>query len=643
MSSAIDILNKYKIQTPSIGASDILKKYNVTQETQPIEPVNKYTGLEKFIVGATPIATSIGGGILGAVGGLPGIVAGGAAGAATGRLLADQLEEAFGGEDYTAEETLKRAGTDALIDTAFTLGTFGVGKAIGKGISSNAFKPVKDAILKKVQPIKKTKILEKLIERKSYQVLSTENAIKNQVENLTKQTKIASKIGLKDIKEGLIDISDTIDDVLTNLKPELDSGMNIAKTKLNEGFQNILKVNGDKQLRLPENLITQIDELTIDNSIKDMLKQTIARNTGGQVVPKEILQALQQQGITEPKLLQNALSQLGFNQQSSDVLQTTVSKADDIKRGFDDIIGMMSTGKKVNKKFLQEVMDIQDNIITSISKATDDNYIKLSANWRRMMQVDKNINKALGAIGTGATETVRGGEFLKSMTSAVKNIKEADNIFAPTEGFLGRLNSQINLLNNIGMHDVAISTKKGLSELTESIMKKSDYEKTEKILKSINDNMKAGQKLSVSDIKKMFDIENIGELKKSFGTIIEQQKGLKALEKKQSKQKIFIKKAMAELASPELQKFSSFNDRYIPMIVATTISSVVPGAGQFVKPAAGLYTLRKLYPEAVYLLSNAMKKLEEEALKKVIVPNHKIAINKFFTGLINNIRNDSDF
>jgi hypothetical protein len=277
-------------------------------------------------------------------------------------------------------------------------------------------------------------------------------------------------------------------------------------------------------------------------------------------------------------------------------------------------------------------MDVQDEVIESISKATNGVYDDLSKNYRRMFEVEKNIDNALGAVGTGAISGVRGKEIKNTLLNSLKNMNQNDDMFQVADGFLGKINSQINLLDDIGLFNPAQKIRTGLIDLSENLLKESDYKKIDKVLKEINSNVAVGEKVNVGDLKKLLkvkDVINKGDIKNILTqskNVKQQGKTIKTLARNVVDRKEGIS---------NIQEFHSFNDRYMPMIVASTMASMIPVLGVPIRTMAGLYTVYKLRNLGAYNAIKAIEKISQNAMLKNMSQQQKIAFQQFTASQIN--------
>ena len=71
-----------------------------------------------------------------------------------------------------------------------------------------------------------------------------------------------------------------------------------------------------------------------------------------------------------------------------------------------------------------------------------------------------------------------------------------------------KINSQINLLEDVGLFNPAQKIRTGLINLSDNLLKESDYKKIDKLLKEINYNVAVSEKVNVGDLKKLLKTQN---------------------------------------------------------------------------------------------------------------------------------------
>ena len=744
---------------------------------------NPYTGLEKFIVGASRVVPSIAGGILGAPAGIPGIVAGGAVGAGGGSLLADRLEEVFGGKARTVSESLKRAGVDAAVDAAFTVGTLGVGKALKvtgldkplKAALKKPFVPIVKAIRKTAEPVFARKAAEKIIKKETGRIIKLDNTIKKlknkvgklnvsqqealdaaqreiieisnrelglaaekatisgvgakvtdkisllqtelskRTDDITKQTLKASTVGLKNVTEGLGSLSDEVTDIIGSLAPQLDEGMKQAEETIQQLYTSVLKTNGDDPVALNTvKMIQQLDAIPMDDGLKQTLKNVIEESTGGVSIPKEIQETIvrmKKEGFPQ-NIIDQTIAKASKNLPTTvGTPKVTVAIADNIKRTMDDVIGSVARGDKAGKTQLDKLIKLKDSLINTIDDATKGTkeitgatYKELSDHYSEYLRVGSNIDSALGKVGTGLFPEQRGASILSKLAQATKNLPPEKNVLDVSREFLGKLNSQANLLDDIDMPVAANALRKNITKLTNNLLKQSDYKAIEKVFTEINKELAVGSKVGVSELKKILTLTEFDELpgKSKLQSILAEGKEIRGINKKIEVAKRQLKKVtsaenktVSQIASNarkrkeiantlealNIQKtkvirpiekklmaaqtkkgkkeilmrtqrkiagdapqFNTHMDKFVPFILASTLRYSIPAVGGMPMQVAAIYTLWKLRRIGAHAAIRTIERLGKSPIMALkISQEQKILIAKFISGMTNSIRNNEDF
>jgi hypothetical protein len=589
-------------------------------QKEVVEPNKELSKLQKFTVGAIPVATSIIGGIAGAPAGLPGIIAGGSAGAYSGRMISDNLEAVFGGEKRTQEEMFKRASKDALIDAGFTVGTMGVGKALKitggdkviKSVASKAFKPIKDAFIKSAKPSMIAKEAKDVIKQADKRLLEIDFSLSKMTDDLIENTAEFTKKELKISNEMLGKYTDNVANVITKLKPELDKGVGLARNTISSGYNDLLEGVGNIPIDInKKNLRANLKNINIENSIIDDIIS---------VIPE----------------------------------QETVLFSDmhNLKLKLDDTISMLKSGKdKVAKRVIGNLGEFRDGISERLGKYSNGIYSELSENYKRLLEVEKNIDNALGKTSSGAVSGVRGRTIEDLFTKEnIKKLPKDYDVLSETTGRIGRINSQINLLENIGTDETINSANKmreGLQNLYSSTIKKINYEDMFNTYKKINLKAIDGKNISMDDLrdisvpiditptKEKISIQELIKKRENINKIKAEEKTLKARKKQQQ---------LALSASSEM--FHSYNDKYMPMMGAVSLGYIFPALKTKAVATAGIYTLYKMKSILAHNAIEAITQINKQATKQLSkVPfsqKHQIVYSKFATGLINKIIDEEE-
>lgn len=588
------------------------------QEDQQQQESNNYNKLEKFAVGAVPIATSIIGGIAGTPAGIPGIIAGGSAGAYSGRLIADNLEDVFGGTKRTQEEMFKRASKDALIDAGFTVGTMGLGKALKvtggdkviKSVASKAFKPIKDAFVKAAKPSIIAKEAKDVIRDSSKRLLEIDYSISKMTSDLTENTAKLTGKTYKTANEMLNKYTDDITDILTNIKPELDEGTNLARNTISQGYNELLEGAGN---------------IPIDINVKNLISNLKKINIGNDIID-DVVSVIPEKG--------NIL----------------FSDIHNLKLKLDDTIYMLKNGRdKVAKRIIGDLGEFRDGIAERLGKYSDGVYTELSENYKRLLEVEKNIDNALGKTSSGAVQGVRGKTLSDLFTKETIRKLPADyDILAETTGRLGKINSQINLLENIGTDETINSAnkmRKGLKDLYSSVIKKINYEDMATTYKKINLKSIDGKDISMDDLRKIGEYDYLlkPQEKVSLQSLIQKRSNIKKIKTEEKTLKDAIKQKQLVLEASK-ENFKSYNDKYMPMMGAISLGYVFPAIKSKAIATAGIYTLYKMKSILAHNAIQAIEEINKQAIKHLSkIPfsqKNQIIYSKFATGLINKIRNE---
>jgi len=697
------------------------------------EEVNEYTFGEKALVKTVEYGLPIAGGILGVAGGIPGIIAGGAAGAAGGRIIADNLEEAFGGEEREAEEILKRAGTDAIVDAAFTVGTFGAGKALRvtgldkpiKAAASKVFRPISNAVKKLAEPVYKSKAIQKTIEGIKKNITKLESTklakgklgdifksakqkrldalrkqlseieqgttsklgtmkkeINTMLDDVTNKTVNASKLGLKTADDGLKQIQEEISNVLVRLEPQLDEGMRGAKQVLSDSWEDMVKLKGAKT---PvafdiDKLVKKLRAGNVGKEETDMVKRLFYKVVS-QPDQKEIIEGVMAAYKFSAEEAIEFATKAGMIKPPAMVKKkVTLDMAHKAKLMVDNIINNKTSGSAVKRINLDQIITAKNNLVDDIDKAVGGGYRKLAKNYSRYFQVERNINEALGRVGSGATEELRGKSIRELMETSMKELTP-EQLLEQQRGFVGKLNSQINLLSDIGLEDEAVRMSDDLLKLGKNLYKESDYKKIKSIFESLNKDLKLKDKLNISDLRKvqqLADIKTFGN-KKNLNEILDIKRKLDALKIEQrvaketgltmtKAQKTLINETAAKYnkkineidretrsigrdvkgkriaIDKELEKiqdlpkgFHSYTDRYMPQIFAVGAGQVMPKLRPQLYSIAAIYTLYRLKNFGGYAAVEAIKMVGENMTK--IPFGYRVMAQKFVAAFVNDIRN----
>jgi hypothetical protein len=590
------------------------------QEDQQQQESNNYNKLEKFAVGAVPIATSIIGGIAGTPAGIPGIIAGGSAGAYSGRMIADNLEDVFGGTKRTQEEMFKRASKDALVDAGFTVGTMGLSKALKvtggdkviKSVASKAFKPIKDAFVKTAKPSIIAKEAKDVIKQADKRLLEIDFSLSKMTDDLIENTAKFTEKGLKLSNEMLNKYTDDVANVIIKLKPELDDGVGLARDTISTGYKDLLLDLGNVPIDInKKELISNLKKINLGNDIIDDVVS---------VIPEE-----------------------------GNIL---FSDMHNLKLKLDDTISMIKNGKdKVSKRVIGNLGEFRDGIAERLGKYSNGIYSELSGNYKRLLEVEKNIDNALGKTSSGAIAGIRGRTIEDLFTKEnIKKLPKDYDILSETTGRIGRINSQINLLENIGTDETINSANKmreGLQNLYSSVIKKINYEDMATTYKKINLKAVDGKNISMDDLrdinvtkdisskKEKISIQELIKKRENIDKIKSEEKTLKARKKQQK---------LALSASSEM--FHSYNDKYMPMMGAISLGYIFPALKSKAVASAGVYTLYKIRSILAHNAIEAITKINEQVTKQLAkVPfsqKQQIIYSKFATGLINKIIDEEE-
>lgn len=434
-------MNRYRLTSPDGRTITIQAEKPPTQEdaqavfakvgikSQSAEPSqfkpDTFTFGEKLLTEAIPFATGIGGGILGVPGGLAGIAAGGAVGTAGGRAIADLLAEKLGGPERSLGEIGKRAVKEGAIDVAFTYGTAGLGKYVGKPLSK----------------VFKSKILAPALEGR---------AAKEAMEAVTQKTaKLKTfyddaSLKARQAVDKIMPERKIYEAAAGRLTSEIKGGetrlAELIKSAKAEAYEKAQDIASKRSLSIIDDVYKTIDEIaplftdsseqaiqTLRNAYRSI---KISKTVSGKVIDlSDQMKALKQLS-GDKKLFTLAGNKVAVGKVAGSVKQAnnlTVDEVFTLKKNFSDIRNKIFEGKSTTEKHTvgQALEDILKQIDDKLDLATNGAFSKLNSAYREAIRVD-NIFAAMRGKGTGlankASERTLKSLFDKSRKSAVNEI-----------------------------------------------------------------------------------------------------------------------------------------------------------------------------------------------------------------------------
>lgn len=529
---------------------------------------NPYTALEKFVVGALPIAGAIGGGVLGGLGttptiaGIPaGVLAGGAAGAAGGRGLADVLEEKFGGTERDPVQILKRSAVEGALDVPFTIAGVKIGKVLGK-----VFKPV-------------TRIAKKYLGGLAAPVIA-HNFATSQVDDITKGIAKAEKgIKLKEqfIKQGLSDnifkLTKEAGVEVSKLAPDMAKIGMIAKEEMDVLYGQFNKKYGKV-------LVTGIDD-AIDSTRKILATDGVAIDDPLVKSAKSLLNKY----AAKPKTVRNAINfKRDINAKLRAIFNSPTSASDTVGQT------LKKTKASLDKR---------------ITQATGKEYTGIAGRSKELFAIDEltesmfGVQKTTKAAKALKLESIgRFGEALEQEFKKKSGIEMTEYGSKVTRG----LYRQIDALKEVG-------TPRALEYAS----------KIEKKLKSI-----IGKGLSVKNIN-----QNINNLRRLGIAVTDAE--IAQLNKEitgAQVQKNIFEKAAKEIDEKVLGK-GSLLPIFIAGNAVGQLPFLPQKVRNTVLIATNLFTISKWSPQAANILLKSIRRLESRAAQETLTQQQKVVISKF--------------
>ena len=265
-------------------------------------------------------------------------------------------------------------------------------------------------------------------------------------------------------------------------------------------FNNLLRVNGTKEIPLDIDELVKLSKLLPEESVFSKSLNVELSHIGtsrklfdaNNPVNKAIINqyktgAYKWTDFSEPQqlaILKQSGGVIGDNAASN---ITTMAQADRLRRTLDDTINAIRKGgSSAEKTQLTEMINIRDNVVDVINKKTGGKYKEASNAYKELLRVGDNINNALGKQGTGFSPTQRGVSFSKRIESIVKADPENADLLGATREFMGKINSQIQLAEDLGLDTVSTELRNGIEQMQKALIQKNDYTKINKIFEDIN-------------------------------------------------------------------------------------------------------------------------------------------------------------
>jgi len=557
---------------------------------------------------------------------------------------------------------------------------------------------------------------------------SLRRSVDDILSNSTVKAINAVKLGLRDAGTEIGNYEKAIRGNVEKLAPFMDVKLKESRELLSNIYDDILKTNGGNPVNINmDDIIKKLNEADIDSNVReailgkiqltapnavefgipkkidaqlDSFKKAIRASERGRGVPDAVVDGM----VAQEKARLMALPE---NLATKPQKVFAVEAVDSIRRNMDDTIQRVLRGDTEGMSNIDQIWKIRDSVVEALELATKGktsvSYKRASSLYKEQIRVEGLIDGILGKQGTGWLPMQRGKDIGKEVARIANAAPGEVNFLKESREFMGKLKAQNTLFDRLGMHTDAAVMRTQFQQLTESLIKKSDYTAIESALRELNKNLTVSGKISPDDFKRIMSISGMkpkvqgkktlqqllsdnrsiqdiqGEIEKTARRItdlkakhggmlgmntktaieienlgnkigrleLQREDLLKPIMAKLERAgdvKDIIKtrhdKLTSKLSDPMYNQFNAHTDKFIPFAMATVAKILVPSSGNAPVQAASVFTLFRLRHIGADAAIRTIDAISKKTSKIAMSQNQRIVLSKFFANIINAIEQD---